>query len=101
MTLSPTARAAFAEAQRILRARLGDRARVLLFGSWARGAPRRASDLDLGILPKAPLPEGLLSELRADFDESDIPYRVDVVDLSRTTARVRENALAEGIVWIE
>jgi len=42
-----------------------------------------------------------LAELRADFDQSDIPYRVDVVDLSSASTRVRENAVAEGIVWID
>ncbi|AXY68116.2 nucleotidyltransferase domain-containing protein [Thermosynechococcus sichuanensis E542] len=44
--------------------------KVYLFGSAARGTLRQSSDLDVGILPLAPLPVGLLSELREHLEMS-------------------------------
>ncbi len=42
----------------------GRRARVFLFGSWARGDARRYSDIDVAILPAEPLPAGFLLDLQ-------------------------------------
>jgi len=62
---------------------LGERkARVLLFGSRAKGKAGKASDIDVAILPFERLPVGLLSEIRGLLDESNVPYAVDLVDLS-------------------
>ncbi len=75
------------------------RARVFLFGSRATGRATRLSDIDVAILPLEPLPEGALSLIREALEESSIPYRVDVVDLSAVEAAFRERVLAEGIPW--
>ena len=56
---------------------------VRAFGSRVTGGARRYSDLDLAIIGDAPLglmPLGLLQEA---FEESDLPIRVDVIDLAR------------------
>lgn len=53
---------------------------VWVFGSRAIGRATRTSDLDLCIKGKAVLPFGLLGELLDDFSESNLPYKVDVVD---------------------
>ena len=45
------------------------------------------------------LPPGLLAELREALEESTVPWRVEVVDLSETDAAFRERVLKEGIVW--
>ena len=37
--------------------------------------------------------------LRETVENSNIPYKVDVVDLSQTSREFREKALTEGIVW--
>ncbi|WKT84706.1 MULTISPECIES: nucleotidyltransferase family protein [unclassified Thermosynechococcus] len=74
--------------------------KVYLFGSAARGALRQSSDLDVGILPLAPLPVGLLSELREHLEMSNLIYPVDVVDLSEVSADFRSRVIAEGIEWI-
>ncbi len=83
----------------VLRYLRGHAARVYLFGSHAKGAPRRSSDVDVAIEPKATLPSGLLAELREALEESTVPWRVEVVDLSETDAAFRERVLKEGIVW--
>src|SRR5437763_1183557 len=75
---------ALAEVRRIVLDALGSvRARVLLVGSSARGDMSRRSDIDVAIDPIDPLPDLLLSQIRNALDESNIPYRVDVLDLSR------------------
>ncbi|MGD0497138.1 MAG: nucleotidyltransferase domain-containing protein [Bryobacteraceae bacterium] len=40
----------------VLRGLSGRRARVYLFGSWARGDASRVSDIDVAVLPLEPLP---------------------------------------------
>jgi hypothetical protein len=87
--------------RRILEVRLrGYRVRVYLFGSWARGSGSRTSDIDVAVLPLAPLPKGVLSEIRNDLEESHILRTVDLVDLSDTDAVFRENVIRKGILWI-
>ena len=73
---------------------------VYLFGSWARGAQRPTSDIDVAIESAAPLPRALLASLREALEESTIPNRVDVVDLAETDAAFRDRVHREGILWI-
>ena len=88
------------EVRRIVQAGLGGhRARVYLFGSWARGRPTRASDIDVAVLPLEPLPQGLLSEIRESLEDSLILYPVDLVDLSAAGPEFRDRILREGILW--
>jgi type I restriction enzyme S subunit len=62
---------------------------VWAFGSRVRGTFRATSDLDLAILGDEPLSFELLAALRDDFSESNIPYKVDVVDWAATTPEFR------------
>jgi len=79
---------------------LGDcEATVYLFGSCARAAARRSSDIDVAIEAKKPLPSGLLAALRESLEESTIPFDVDIVDLSETSPAFRERVKREGVVW--
>ena len=75
------------------------RARLFLFGSRARGAAHRTSDIDVAVLPEAPLIPGALARLREALEESDIPYRVEIIDLSTVSEAFRRRVLAEGIPW--
>ncbi len=62
-------------------ARLVPEASVSAFGSRATGRPKRFSDLDLAIAASGPLEVSRLAALAEAFDESDLPFKVDVVDL--------------------
>ena len=73
--------------------------RVYLFGSWARGEATRLSDIDVAIDPHATLPRGMLAQLRERLEESHVPYRVDVVDLTRMSPEFRQRVLTEGGLW--
>jgi len=64
-----------------LREGLPETAVVWVFGSRATGTARRASDLDLAIDAGRPLTRKETGTLLDAFEESDLPYTVDVVDL--------------------
>jgi predicted nucleotidyltransferase len=66
----------------ILRANLPASAQVFVFGSRATGRTRRSSDLDLAVDLGRPLTRKESATLAEAFDESDLSYRVDVVDLN-------------------
>ena len=71
--------------------------RVYLFGSWARGEERVTSDIDLAIEGKEA--SELAMQVREALEESDIPYRVDVVNLMEASPELLANVRKEGIVW--
>lgn len=77
----------------------GCEAKVWLFGSRAHGGARRFSDIDVGVLPLRPLPPGLLGAIREALEESNVPYDVDLVDLSRAGSSLRERVEREGMLW--
>ena len=64
----------------ILRAHLPQDATVWVFGSRATGHARRYSDLDLAIDAGRPLSLDETAALAEAFSDSDLPYRVDIVD---------------------
>jgi hypothetical protein len=70
-----------------------------LYGSWARREEKRTSDIDIAIWCEHELPAGMLTNIRFAFEESTIPYRVDVVDWSRLDQPIKDKVLSEGIIW--
>jgi hypothetical protein len=91
---------ALEEVRRIVTERLKGRdAMVVLFGSRASNSASVASDIDVAVLPRTPLPTGLLSRIREALEESQVPYRVDVVDLSSVDPAFRKRVLETGVIW--
>lgn len=72
---------------------------VILFGSRARGDFSQVSDIDIGILPGKNFDRRKLIFLKERIENLNIPYTVDIVDLSRVSKVFKEKALREGIVW--
>ncbi len=72
---------------------------VILFGSRARGDFSRVSDIDIRILPGINFNWRKLVFLKERIENLNIPYTVDIVDLSRVSKVFKEKALREGIVW--
>jgi predicted nucleotidyltransferase len=83
----------------VLAALGGHDGEVWLFGSCAHGEARQHSDIDIAILPLDQLPSGFFAELAADFEESTIPYDVDLVDLRRADPALVEEVRREGVKW--
>jgi uncharacterized protein len=72
---------------------------VVLFGSRARGDFNRVSDIDIGILPGKNFDRKKLILLKDRIEDLNIPYTVDIVDLSRVSEDFKEKALREGVAW--
>src|SRR2546423_534474 len=62
---------------------------VWIFGSRAGGTIKPWSDLDLAILSDQPLSLSVMADLREDFSESDLPWKVDVLDWATTSESFR------------
>ena len=89
------------ELKQIVLGRLGPGdGRVLLFGSWARDDIRQASDIDLAVEPGKAFDERRLMELEEALEESNVPYRVEVVNLKLADEGFRIRVASEGIAWI-
>lgn len=64
---------------------------VWAFGSRATGKAKPFSDLDLALESAAPLPQGLIGDLVQAFEESDLPWKVDVADWSDLSPAIRDH----------
>jgi predicted nucleotidyltransferase len=58
---------------------------VWAFGSRVNGRAKKYSDLDIAVLSDKPLSLYDYATLKEAFDESDLPYRVDIVDWAAVT----------------
>jgi predicted nucleotidyltransferase len=83
--------------QAILRKHVPDR-EIWAFGSRAKRTARTYSDLDLAIITEAPLPFAVTGALAEDFSESDLPFRVDIIDWASTQDYFRRIVEQEKVV---
>ena len=82
--------------QDILQEHLPAGVKVRVFGSRAKWSTRDASDLDLALEGETKLERSLLVSLADAFENSDLPYRVDVVDLNRASELFRRIIESSG-----
>lgn len=71
---------------------------VWAFGSRARHTAKKYSDLDLAVITQQPLPMDVYAGLREDFSESDLPWRVDVLDWATTSEAFRKIIARDRVV---
>lgn len=72
---------------------------IFLFGSRARGHCEHASDVDIGVAGPEPIPEGVLRLIGA-LDESDVPWRCQVIDFALVTdEKFRTHAYEGREIW--
>jgi len=81
----------------ILRATLPAEATVWVFGSRATGRARRYSDLDLAIDAGRRLTFEETAILAESFSDSDLPYKVDMVDWHRADNHFKRLIAAERL----
>ena len=81
----------------ILRQEVPDR-KVLAFGSRATWTAKNYSDLDLAILGDEPLALDVSSALAEAFSESDLPFKVDLVDWARIDDTFRKVIQRVGVI---
>lgn len=73
------------------------KAQVFLFGSSVR--KERFGDFDIGLLGEVGAP--LVRKLKNAFEESTIPYKVDVIDFNQVSKTFKNNVFKERIIWIK
>lgn len=78
---------------------------VWAFGSRAKWTAKEYSDLDLAIITDSPLPLATSAALAEEFSESDLPWKVDIVDWAETSETFRkiierDRVVVQG-VWAE
>ena len=73
----------------VLARHLPDGVRVWVFGSRATWTTKDSSDLDLALEGDKQVPARSLSALESAFEDSDLPYDVDVVDVQRIAGSFR------------
>lgn len=66
--------------------------KVFIFGSRATGNASRFSDIDLGIKGSAPISGVRIAEIKELFEDSNLPFKVDVVDFSRVSKKFSDVA---------
>ena len=66
---------------------------VRAYGSRVNGDPKPHSDLDLIVMANEPIPPRTMAILKDDLTESDLPFRVDVVDWATVSDAFREAIL--------
>ena len=85
----------------ILRAHLPRRTKTWVFGSRATGRARPYSDLDLAIDAGRRLTLDEIAELAEAFMDSDLPYKVDLVDWHDIDDRWRQTIAGESVALTE
>ena len=63
---------------------------IWAFGSRVTWTAKAYSDLDLAVITSAPLSLQRLAQIKEAFDESDLPFRVDIVDWAATGEPFRQ-----------
>jgi predicted nucleotidyltransferase len=98
--MNPTREKAIEELRRMVLDAIGkNQAAVWLFGSCARRDVRRPDDIDVAIFPRGDFPSDFFTEFAADFEESPIPYDLDLFDLREADDALRNVVLWTGIRW--
>jgi type I restriction enzyme S subunit len=78
----------------VLRHYLPPGARAYVFGSRVQGEARQYSDLDLALEWDRPLGLDLVGQIAEALSESDLPYKVDIVDLATVDPAFRARIVA-------
>ena len=86
--------------QRILQEHVPELA-VRAFGSRVSWTARETSDLDLALMTTEPLDLLRVAEMREAFDESALPFRVDLVDWASTSENFRKMIEREYVTIAE
>jgi predicted nucleotidyltransferase len=81
----------------VLRQHLPSGTRAFVFGSRAQGTARPYSDLDLALEWRLSISLDVVGGMAEALSESDLPYRVDIVDLSTVEPAFRARIEADAI----
>ena len=84
--------------EEILKHHLNVAATIWMFGSRVTGNAKKFSDIDLVIAANEPISFEIMAAIASDFEESDLPYKVDIVDAATISELFRENIQSQLIL---
>jgi predicted nucleotidyltransferase len=84
--------------RQILKKNLPQDVKVFVFGSRANKKAKKFSDLDLAIDAPQRISLTTFANLRSDFEESDVPYKVDIIDFNTIDEDFKKNIAHDLIV---
>ncbi len=70
-----------------------DKYEIFIFGSRATGHALEYSDCDIGISGKKALPLRKIALIKEALEESELPFRVDIVDFFMVSDNFKKEAL--------
>lgn len=74
-------------------------AKVMLFGSRARGTHKAGSDIDLALDIGQPIKLHNMARIRVTLENLPIALGMDIVDMHNIPAELKQRILDEGIAW--
>ncbi len=74
-------------------------AQIYLFGSRARQDFRQSSDIDIALNTGEMIDFGIMLEIKDVLNATNIPQKIDVVDMNLISKEMRAEIEAEGILW--
>lgn len=76
-----------------------EHAKLILFGSRARGTNRPGSDIDLAIDTGQPIKLREMSRIRITLANLPISLEMDIVDMNNISDELKQIILREGVEW--
>jgi uncharacterized protein len=70
---------------------------LYLFGSRARGTARKYSDVDMALKSTKPITMSNILKISSDIDDTNIAYKVDIVDYAKVPKALKMNIDADGV----
>lgn len=74
-------------------------AKIYLFGSRARGTNAQYADIDIALDAGKKLSNIDVDEVKSMLNESNIIYKIDVVDIHQVNDLMKQQILEERIIW--
>jgi len=74
-------------------------AKIYLYGSRAKGTHAQWSDIDLALDAGCKLDQLEVGEARDMLEASNMPYKVDVVDINSVSQNLRDEILKDRVLW--
>ena len=74
-------------------------AKIILYGSRARGDFKEGSDIDIALEEKDKIEAMLINNIIWDLEDSDLPIFFDIVDFKKMSEDMKKNIFRDGIVW--
>ena len=71
--------------------------KVVVFGSRATGKARKYSDIDLALIGDTAVPPEVSADLSETFENSTLPYTVDIIDFTKASGAFRNEIKKEGV----